>query len=138
MKECAGRPAIIHSPDGTSYESVFTKLISPHQPFKNIQQLDWKIGDQINASISFRGDVFEIEDQRNWSDNSFKTYSTPLDIPYPVLLKQGDIIEQSMSLSVVVEDKEEPFVQTSSEETKIPFPKIGYGPVRSAINKNGN
>ena len=127
MKECARTPAIIHSPEGTSHQSVFPKSVSPHQPFKNIQQLDWKISDQINASISFRGDVFETEDQRNWSDNSFKTYSTPLDIPYPVLLKQGDIIEQSMSLSVVVEDKEEPFVQTSSEETKIPFPKIGYG-----------
>ena len=30
------------------------------------------------------GDVFEIEDQRNWTDGSFKTYSTPLSLPFPV------------------------------------------------------
>ena len=29
------------------------------------------------------GDVFEMEDQRNWSDASFKTYSRPLALPFP-------------------------------------------------------
>lgn len=127
MKECAGTTAIIHSPDGTSYQSVFPKSISPHQPFKNIHQLDWKVGNQINATVLFRGDVFETEDQRNWSDNSFKTYSTPLDIPYPVLIKNGDKIEQEVLLNVTVNDETEPLSPETSEETKIPFPKIGYG-----------
>ena len=29
------------------------------------------------------GDVFEMEDQRNWTDASFKTYCTPLRQPFP-------------------------------------------------------
>ena len=135
MKECAGKPAIINSRDGTLYKSEFTKSISPHQPFKNIQKLDWKIGDQISASISFQGDVFETEDQRNWSDNSFKTYSTPLEIPYPVLLKQGDTITQSVRLAVTIENKEQTFVPVISEETKLPFPKIGYGRSEGPLTK---
>src|SRR5215203_1296117 len=136
MKECAGSPAIIYCPDGTCHQIVFPRSVSPHQPFKNIQQLDWKIGDQINASMSFQGDVFEIEDQRNWSDNSFKTYSTPLDLPYPVLVKQGDTIEQSVRLNVIVENKEQPFLTANPEETKIPFPKIGYSRSAAPLTKS--
>ena len=30
--------------------------------------------------IRFEGDLFEMEDQRNWTDASYKTYSTPLRI----------------------------------------------------------
>ena len=38
MKECAGNKATIISPDGSSYEGLFPKQVSPHQPFKNIEQ----------------------------------------------------------------------------------------------------
>ena len=36
------------------------------------------------------GETFETEDQRNWSDASFKTYGTPLHLPYPVEVAGGD------------------------------------------------
>lgn len=29
----------------------------------------------------FEGDVFEMEDQRNWTDASYKTYCTPWGCP---------------------------------------------------------
>ena len=32
----------------------------------------------------FNGETFEMEDQRNWTDASFKTYCTPLSLPYPI------------------------------------------------------
>ena len=35
--------------------------------------------------FDFEGDLFEMEDQRNWTDGSFKTYSTPL----ALLLAEG-------------------------------------------------
>jgi hypothetical protein len=46
------------------------------------------------------GDVFEMEDQRNWTDASFKTYCTPLHIPYPVEIKAGTRVVQSITLRV--------------------------------------
>ncbi|HEX8488557.1 MAG TPA: hypothetical protein VF642_08445, partial [Propionibacteriaceae bacterium] len=46
------------------------------------------------------GDVFETEDQRNWTDASFKTYSTPLDLPFPVDVRVGEQVRQSARLSV--------------------------------------
>jgi D-apionolactonase len=126
MKECAGNAATIISPGGSSYEGLFPKQVSPHQPFKNIQQLKWKINDQVKAELFFEGDIFETEDQRNWSDNSYKTYSTPLEIPYPVLVKKGDTVEQKLILKVSDEEPEQNSFPTISEENKIPFPKIGY------------
>ena len=35
------------------------------------------------------GETFETEDQRNWSDASFKTYGTPLHLPFPVEVEEG-------------------------------------------------
>jgi hypothetical protein len=34
--------------------------------------------DGIGTRLQLEGDLFELEDQRNWADASFKTYSTPL------------------------------------------------------------
>src|ERR1700722_18661184 len=39
--------------------------------------------------VSFTGDLFELEDQRNWGDASFKTYCTPLRLGFPRTIDQG-------------------------------------------------
>jgi hypothetical protein len=52
------------------------------------------------AELQFEGDVFEMEDQRNWTDASFKTYSTPLRLPLPVVVERGTRIDQSVTLRV--------------------------------------
>jgi hypothetical protein len=48
--------------------------------------------------MRFEGDTFEMEDQRNWTDASFKTFCTPLRLPFPVELKKGEHIKQVVSL----------------------------------------
>ena len=35
------------------------------------------------------GDAFEMEDQRNWADASFKTYVRPLSKPRPYVIAKG-------------------------------------------------
>ena len=35
------------------------------------------------------GDTFEMEDQRNWTDASYKTYVRPLALPWPYTLAGG-------------------------------------------------
>ncbi len=46
------------------------------------------------------GDTFEMEDQRNWSDASYKTYVRPLARPWPYTLPKGVKVEQAVRLSV--------------------------------------
>ena len=41
-----------------------------------------------------------MEDQRNWTDASFKTYCTPLARPFPVPVQAGDRVDQRVALTV--------------------------------------
>jgi hypothetical protein len=47
-----------------------------------------------------------MEDQRNWTDASYKTYSTPLGLPFPVEIARGDTIRQAITFRVEDRDSE--------------------------------
>ena len=85
-----GQPVEVTEPDGSSTNGHFPTFISPYQPFLTIQTLRWQSAVGTTLQLDFSGDVFEMEDQRNWTDASFKTYSPPLDRPFPVLVLAGD------------------------------------------------
>jgi hypothetical protein len=93
---CAGTACRVFHPDGSQTEGQFPKWISPHQPFKNLRAIRHRIGDEAELEIEFRGEVFEMEDQRNWTDASFKTYSTPLELPFPVQMESGTTVEHEI------------------------------------------
>jgi hypothetical protein len=101
IDECAGRPCRLGKPDGTIVESRFPRLISPHQPFLDVRALSHEVEPGLVAEVCFEGDVFETEDQRNWSDFSYKTYSTPQALPKPVRLEAGTRIRQAIVLRLV-------------------------------------
>ncbi|MBK8503328.1 MAG: hypothetical protein IPL46_14580 [Saprospiraceae bacterium] len=88
IKENAGSPCYITNPLGDRQPGLFPKYISPHQPFFDIVEMEWPLNKKGKATLYFKGDLFETEDQRNWSDDSYKTYCTPLRIPFPALLKK--------------------------------------------------
>jgi hypothetical protein len=46
------------------------------------------------------GDVFEMEDQRNWSDASYKTYVRPLALPWPYRIPAGETVTQRIVLDI--------------------------------------
>lgn len=98
----AGRPLAVRHPDGTSEETTFPRLIRPDQPARDIAGLRWTL-DGLTLDLAFRGEVFEMEDQRNWSDASFKTYGRPLALPHPFDIPADGTWEQSVLL--VVEDR---------------------------------
>ena len=97
VKELAGTDCLIKHSDNEIEIAQFPVLISPDQPFRDISVMHWKISG-ISCRLDLSGDVFETEDQRNWTDASYKTYSTPLSIPYPVTMQKGDRIEQCVIL----------------------------------------
>ena len=100
MAGFAGRTCDITHVNGSVEETAFPDRISPHQPFLDIAAMTYPVGTDARASIAFAGEVFETEDHRNWSDASYKTYCTPISLPFPVEVAAGDVIEQSVTLSL--------------------------------------
>ena len=96
----AGQRAIIEHVDGSQEEATFPELILPAQPFKNIRAIHHWVTPVITARCRLNGDVFEMEDQRNWSDASYKTYVRPLALPWPYVMEQGVINRQSVELDI--------------------------------------
>lgn len=99
--ECAGKPCTVEKTDGAIEQGAFPRYISPHQPLKEIRAITHEVAPGIRVEVRFAGEIFEMEDQRNWTDASFKTYSTPVDLPMPVRVEKGTRIQQSITVSLV-------------------------------------
>lgn len=95
----AGRTVEVTHSDGSMTEAAYPALVSPHQPFLDVASLRQRTVEGCEVKIDFTGDVFETEDQRNWSDGSFKTYSRPLACPFPVDFTPDDVVRQAVILS---------------------------------------
>lgn len=98
LKECVGKPYRAVKADGTTERGTFPAEISPHQPVKNLAAIAHQVLPGLEADVRFEGDVFEMEDHRNWTDGNFKTYCTPLDRPYPVDVPAGTRIRQAITI----------------------------------------
>ncbi len=95
----AGRSAEVQHIDGAVEETVFpTDIVSdqPVQPFAELRRISHEILPGKWADVALSGDVFEMEDQRNWTDASFKTFCTPLSLPYPAEIREGTKVSQSI------------------------------------------
>ena len=91
----AGTECTIIHPDRSDTQRIFPVMVDPENPFRNIQSMLWSIAG-VPYVLDFEGDIFETEDQRNWGDVSYKTFCTPLDKPFPVELKRGEIVYQKV------------------------------------------
>lgn len=99
----AGVACTVEHTDGSRTDGAFPDAISPHQPFFDIRAISHEVVPGVQATVRMEGDAFEMEDQRNWTDDSYKTYSTPLALPYPVEVKAGERIRQEVTISLAGE-----------------------------------
>lgn len=97
----ADTPLRITRPDGSTEQGLFPLHVRPHQPFTDIAAIEHEVSPALWARVQLDGDVFEMEDQRNWTDGSYKTYSGPLSRPIPAQITQGTLVRQSATLSLV-------------------------------------
>jgi len=131
VEGCSGNPCNITHSDGNSETLAFPVYISPDQPFTDIKSMKWKV-DGSECTLIFSGDVFETEDQRNWTDNSYKTYCTPQSLPCPATISKGQKISQRIELKVepgvvnTIGDKDEIRISVSPEKS-FDMPHIGIG-----------
>ena len=97
----AGAATRIEHVDGTKEQAelpVRAASAQPVLPFSELRVLEHEVAPGLWARLEFAGDTFETEDQRNWTDASFKTFCTPLRLPFPVLVEAGMVVEQSVTL----------------------------------------
>jgi hypothetical protein len=104
---CAGRAYRGRGPDGP-VEGTLPLEVGPqvfadgvYWPlFPSVSELELTHADGAQLSFTFEGDLFEMEDQRNWTDGSFKTYCTPQALGYPFDAQPGQRFWQKVTIRV--------------------------------------
>ena len=135
--EYAGADCEIEHVSGAFEKSSFPKFIAPQriidgkpspvEPFSNMRALVYQVVPNVLAEVRFKGENFEMEDQRNWTDASFKAYGTPLKNPSPVEVKTGTKISQTFTLSIREQDK---IIKPSKTDDTLTF-SIGKNTLRN-------
>jgi hypothetical protein len=119
--------SVLHA-DGTEEACGFPEFISPDQPAQDIVALNHRIG-PISLRITMDGEVFEMEDQRNWSDASFKTYCRPLAQPRPFSVKAGEMLRQRIALDIIDIDHEHaPETASARQHSRLPAIELAFEP----------
>lgn len=99
--ECAGAAFRAGTEHGALSAGRFPERVSADQPVRGLRDLT-SLEIEIDADrwvrLEFSGDLFEVEDQRNWIDASFKIYCTPLSLPFPMEITSGTRVRQEIRL----------------------------------------
>ncbi len=68
-----------------------------HKPF---DRLETTLASGTRVRYTFEGEDFEFEDQRNWTDASYKAYSVPPPDGWPLTASEGDRFTQRVRIRV--------------------------------------
>lgn len=96
----SGSAATITHTSGQKVETRFPVEIDPVQPMMDLREIAHRTPGGQEVSCLMEGDAFEMEDQRNWTDASYKTYVRPLALPWPYRIEPGEVLEQKITLTV--------------------------------------
>ena len=99
LQGVVGQAVKVEHVDGTVTNAKFPEQVNPDCPYRNIRALSHEPLPGVLARCVMEGDAFEMEDHRNWTDASFKTYVRPLAKPWPYTLPGGQEVRQSVTLS---------------------------------------
>lgn len=124
IADLAGSPVKVEHTDGSVEATKLPELIDPWQPFKDIRAITHQVRPGVTAECRMEGDTFEMEDQRNWSDASYKTYVRPLALPWPYVLPAGQTLRQTISLRIAGEGKA-PAAAVASEPVRVELGEAG-------------
>jgi hypothetical protein len=83
--------------DGQTGKSTFPELVSPDLVAKKFHTLSYTAPHDLKVKVALEGAVFDMEDQRNWGDTSFKAYA-PLPYKYPDATK-GQTLKQKVTIT---------------------------------------
>lgn len=91
---------------GTSWSGHFPVTAGPQRlnqghpqalfPPHRFLAIELEYGD---LRLDFEGDTFEVEDERNWTENGYKVYAGPFSRGWPLRLRGGAVVRQSLRVS---------------------------------------
>ncbi len=106
LRENRGRPYRAHGPQGALggtlpvdiepqliVDGTITALFPPYDSLT----VEYENG--LDVRFDFEGDLFEMQDHRNWTDANFKTYGTPQSLGGPFDAQVGQEIAQQVTMS---------------------------------------
>jgi len=107
LLETVGRRYRAVGEDGQPFEGAIEAQIEPQRVvdgtltgmFPPYSALDIDYLDGASADFAFEGDLFELQDHRNWADGNFKSYGTPLALPWPMDAEPGQRFVQRVVIS---------------------------------------
>ncbi len=139
-----GATYVAATPHG-SREGVFPARIAPqarvhgafHPMIEAFSRLAVRFPSGHSLGIDLDGDLFELEDQRNWTDASFKTYPTPLARSEPRRMSAGERVRQRVVLRIAGPVPPVPVLQGATvrvgPRTGTTIPPIGMSATSEAI-----
>jgi hypothetical protein len=138
IQECAGAKCRLEHGDGAREESEFPLFIAPQNPHTDVRAISHEIIPGLWAELCFEGDLFETEDQRNWIDASFKTFCTPLRLPFPVTVEAGTQISQTVTLRLrgeisALPATDSPATFTVGKQPLGPMPQLGLSSLNDRV-----
>lgn len=99
IADLAGKPVKVVHENGSQKLSAFPAAIDPRCPFTGVRSLAHEVSPGLWATCTMEGDGYEMEDQRNWSDASYKTYVRTLKKPWPYTLPKGETFTQAVRIA---------------------------------------
>lgn len=137
LRECRGRPFRAMTPDGM-VQGVLPRLIEPQYYVNGLPTAMFDAYDELtidyegggHARFRFEGDLFEMQDHRNWTDGNFKTYGTPCQLGFPMDASRGTPFGQTlhMSLTEVSSTRRgRAAVGLDVRSATVPMPQLGLG-----------
>jgi len=127
----AGAPVTIERTDGDIVDGTFPRAIDPLQPMMDLRALTHEPVPGLRVECRMEGDTYEMEDQRNWTDASFKTYVRPLARPWPYEIEAGQHLDQRVTLNITGalagESGSDATVSLSLGDAGARLPGIGVG-----------
>ena len=121
---------IVSKSDHTTETIKYPLIIQPDQPMAKFNNLSYEMFNAIALNIRFDGIHFEMEDQRNWGDASYKIYSGSLLDPFPYKENKNSAFHQEVEITVREKNNSLEFIPNQnilpvSTKEEYTMPKIG-------------
>jgi len=139
LQTCRGKACIVEQEGAGEVEGVFPQYVVSGEvpPFIDMKGMTYEVTPSTHVRLRFEGDLFELEDQRNWTDAPYKTFCTPSRLECPRQVTAGTRIRQSVRCSLlssgpipvgsVTARRDEVVRVTIDKQITRPLPHIGLG-----------
>lgn len=149
LSECVGRPFRAYR-GGQELRGELPSDIEPQlfvdgtltALFPEYDMLVIELDGGLEVRFDFKGDLFEMQDHRNWTDANLKSYGTPLSLPWPFDAVPGEEIRQSVRISFagsppVPRPRRDRVQIDVGEPTGALLPPIGWGMAEPVTRLSG-